>query len=384
MQRQLLFLTPFQTVHANEFMAGLLSGARSLGWRVRAACTWETVSGAYRPDAIVWSHPLGESSAFRKVLKETPNILLGTVDDELARMRLAFDETAAGNACAEFFIKRGFRALAYASGRLTEDNEPRFAAMRARVLASRDSITLRRVSSEREVLWFSSDSQAAKVVPGPDWMNVWLSRLPKPVAVVCRSDQTALRLLERCQRLGISVPEQVSLLGMGNDKDVSENAEPRISSLDYDFHALGVEAMNLIHRQVDGEQLSEVQLIPVGEIIERESTAVVGVADPLVLRVAQYIQNHLSEQLSVNLLADFCGVSRATLSNRFRLALGRSPGSEIKRQRLALAKTLLAETSLAIKEIGHQCGMPDPYHFSAFFRREAGASPKQWRAHHRN
>ncbi len=63
----------------------------------------------------------------------------------------------------------------------------------------------------------------------------------------------------------------------------------------------------------------------------------------------------------------------------FQAELGRSPGAEILRQRLARARTLLRETSLPLDKIAAQCGFCHAAYLSNLFHRETGLSPRAFR-----
>ncbi len=60
----------------------------------------------------------------------------------------------------------------------------------------------------------------------------WVAALPKPIGLMAVKDSLALEVLEACGDLGIRVPDQIAVVGMGNDKLLCERADPRLSSVD--------------------------------------------------------------------------------------------------------------------------------------------------------
>jgi transcriptional regulator GlxA family with amidase domain len=43
---------------------------------------------------------------------------------------------------------------------------------------------------------------------------------------------------------------------------------------------------------------------------------------------------------------------------------------------------LLRTTTLAVREVAAQVGFEDPFHFSRFFKRQMGVSPREYRTSH--
>ncbi|MBS1369901.1 MAG: helix-turn-helix transcriptional regulator [Lentisphaeria bacterium] len=92
-----------------------------------------------------------------------------------------------------------------------------------------------------------------------------------------------------------------------------------------------------------------------------------------------YIELHLDEPLHSPELAARMGMSRAEFSAEFRRCFGITPKQYLVRSRLALARRLLVESSMQIKEIALRCGYDDPFFFSRQFRRYTGLSPVVFR-----
>ena len=67
------------------------------------------------------------------------------------------------------------------------------------------------------------------------------------------------------------------------------------------------------------------------------------------------------------------------LRHRFRRHFGMPPRAMLLRSRMSLARHLLLETGLSIKEIAAQVGYQRQHEFSRAFRKTAGVSPSDWR-----
>lgn len=83
--------------------------------------------------------------------------------------------------------------------------------------------------------------------------------------------------------------------------------------------------------------------------------------------------------LDVMLLSGELNLPRSTLSKQFLAKMGVPIGRFIRDQRLHLARSLLRNTTLPIKEIARRCGFSDPCTFTRFIKRSTGLPPREFR-----
>jgi AraC-like DNA-binding protein len=99
-------------------------------------------------------------------------------------------------------------------------------------------------------------------------------------------------------------------------------------------------------------------------------------------RMQEYARSHLQHPISVNDLARAGGCSTAGVHRQFQSFETMPPGRWVARLRVQRAAFLLRTTTMAVQEVGGQVGFSDPFHFSRFFKREMGESPRHHRAGH--
>ena len=104
-----------------------------------------------------------------------------------------------------------------------------------------------------------------------------------------------------------------------------------------------------------------------------------GKSDVLADAAIERIRHHYHEDLSLDILAQKLNVSTRSLSRRFHNATGVTPMRYVQKQRLQIAKQLLARTSLPIENIAHQVGFTSTSVFGRGFRDAFGRSPLQYR-----
>ena len=99
-------------------------------------------------------------------------------------------------------------------------------------------------------------------------------------------------------------------------------------------------------------------------------------------RAAAYIQEHYSQEISLDEIAAYCGISPAYLSRIFAKEQGRGIQEYLTALRLQNAKQLLATTDRKIYEIAVQSGYPDAVYFNKVFKKNTGMTPKEYRVLH--
>lgn len=94
----------------------------------------------------------------------------------------------------------------------------------------------------------------------------------------------------------------------------------------------------------------------------------------------EYIDAHLDKNVSTDELAAIIYKSKSQTIRIFKSELGTTPYDYLLEKRFILAKSLLLNTNLLIKEIAYQCGFSDEHYFSDLFKRRCGVTPKEYRA----
>ena len=92
-----------------------------------------------------------------------------------------------------------------------------------------------------------------------------------------------------------------------------------------------------------------------------------------------YIDAHLTEDLTITAIAQNLELSQYYFSRLFKQSLGVSPYQYIIEQRIDRAKTLLKTTSLSIATISTQVGFASQNQFTVQFRKYVGTTPINYR-----
>ncbi|MBP5977187.1 helix-turn-helix transcriptional regulator [Brasilonema sp. CT11] len=104
-----------------------------------------------------------------------------------------------------------------------------------------------------------------------------------------------------------------------------------------------------------------------------------GLSVSKVALVKDYINEHLSEVLSLEVLATVVDLSPSHFMTLFKLSTGLAPHQYVIAQRIEKAKALLTQTRLSISDIASQTGFADQSHLTRLMRRHTGLTPKALR-----
>ena len=283
------------------------------------------------------------------------------------------DDRAIATLAVDHFLSRGFRNLAYCGDPAFAWSDARCRRFTEYVRGCNRSLHVHQ-SIARYDQMFSLDREKKRLA-------AWLKRLPRPAAIMACYDYKAQQILDVCRELEISVPEEIAVLGVDNDRLLCEFASPPLSSVIPDTKRTGYEAAELLERMMLGESVSVEPLVtkPLG-IKTRESTDVLAIDDPDVATALRYIRQHANHNIRVSDVLNQVALSRRVLESRFQKTLGRSPHQEIQRQRTNRIKELLTESDLSISEISSLAGFEHPEYMAAAFKRETGVSPSRYRS----
>ncbi|MBR1609291.1 MAG: helix-turn-helix transcriptional regulator, partial [Kiritimatiellae bacterium] len=101
--------------------------------------------------------------------------------------------------------------------------------------------------------------------------------------------------------------------------------------------------------------------------------------DPLVRAALDRFLASLSSRIDMEETARALGVNRNTLDRRFAAEFGRTASAELHRQRLMLARRLLADSRNKVAYVASVTGFSSPSHLGTAFREDTGLSPGEWR-----
>ena len=101
--------------------------------------------------------------------------------------------------------------------------------------------------------------------------------------------------------------------------------------------------------------------------------------DRMIVSITKYLQNHLQEDVSLNVLAQEFHLNAQYISQLFKSEIGVGFLNYLTNIRIEHAKKLLLSTDDAISDISDQCGYNDYRVFTKVFKKKEGITPSQFR-----
>ncbi len=303
-------------------------------------------------------------SPYRELFRGLPNIV--TDDAEIGKM------------AAEYLLHRGFKQFAYCGFGDTyywsRERGKSFAAEVARAGFETHHYQYEQPKSRSPHSW---EKEQAILVG-------WLKCLPKPVAVMACNDDRSQDVLEACKAAGLNVPEQVAILGLGDDDLVCDLASPPLSSIALSAEKAGYEAAATLDKLMDGEHApSRTIVVPPSYVATRQSTDILTIEDPYVAEALRLIHRRAArEAIQVADVLQAVPLSRRSLYERFARVLDRPVHEEIKRVRVEHLTRMLVSTDLSISQIASALGCSDMKNLARYFKQAKGMSPLRYRKLH--
>ncbi|MCG3148767.1 MAG: HTH-type transcriptional activator Btr [Verrucomicrobiae bacterium] len=92
-------------------------------------------------------------------------------------------------------------------------------------------------------------------------------------------------------------------------------------------------------------------------------------------QLLRYIEDHLTDRLTIPSLAAQAGLSVSRFKMRFKQDTGIPPGEYIQRAKIAAAKRRLARGHTTVTEVAHALGFASSQHFATVYKRFTGTTP---------
>lgn len=372
-----------------ERISGIARFARSHGWHLTIVDRLARFPRGWRGDgALVTLRGNAKTNRFVRGLVRDgiPVVDLTFNHPEIKLPRVSGDHEAFGRLAREHFASLNFRHFAWFSTGWSHVHELRYNGF-ATPPHTGDRPLRNGVCPLRWVL---------EEILNPSEIDNWrlflkvigkrIEKAEKPLALLTYDDADAAKVLSAALEAGLRVPEDVAIMGIGNDAVICENQAVPLSSVDHDLERNGYEGAALLAKLMSARRAPRAphpapctKLIPPRGIVVRKSTDTLATDDPTVSAALREIARRLPTVFGVAEIADALKVPRTRLDRLFAEKFSRSVGKEIVRQRIERAKKLLAATDKPMKEIAALCGYCNAGYFTNAFRSETGLTPKAWR-----
>ncbi|HEX3787776.1 MAG TPA: LacI family DNA-binding transcriptional regulator [Pseudonocardiaceae bacterium] len=212
-------------------------------------------------DGLILHDQVLTAAEIQQVALRTPVVILaGTAIERGVNVRS--DNATGMRALAQHLVvDHGYRTVAYLAGHAdSPDNLARAEAF------------------ERAV-----DEVGAACWTGPVWQGNYMaaggaaairavfdSGHPLPRAIACANDQTAIGVMRALAERGVRVPAEVAVAGF-DDIPVARHLHPPLTTIRQPIHQLGATAFDVLYSLVNGEPMTEPEIVLPTTLVVRES-----------------------------------------------------------------------------------------------------------------
>jgi LacI family transcriptional regulator len=355
---------------------GIEKYAQEHGWHLYADLAREKVIpwGWEGNGVLAW---LGAGDDLAEFVQSTRK---PTVDFSLRRPQLKFprvleDHAHAAQLVADHFLSRGFGNFIFYSDADNWSYEERGKGfVNALKVAGHECTWLR---------WHQSPDFATgreEWKRKRKWLMAEMKRAPKPLAVFAANDQQATDVLECCETIGVTIPDQVAIVGAENYLLAPDAMHIPVSSVDTNLETLGYRGAELLDQLMGGAPPPREPIrVPARGVVVRRSSDILAIKHKGVAKSLRHIWEHSHEPICVKDLVAVAAMSRRGMHKAFLEHIGRTPGQELQRVRIERAKKFLADSSHKIETLAKMCGYQSINSFCIAFKRTTGMSAKRYR-----
>jgi LacI family transcriptional regulator len=340
------------------------------GWMLDA--TMAVASERYdmpQADAIIAVYTITNST--RDWLRKhehipTVHVWMSEADTQQGWSGTAEDGLLCGQQVAEYFLQRGFLNYAFYQRLKGQRSDLRW-------FGFKKTLEKRGISAIRF-------APGRKIIDSTTWLSKKLSKLPKPLALFVQDDLRGAESVYACNAEGLNIPDDVSIIGVGNDELMTHSCGTPLSSVDVQMTKLAIVACEMLQRRISHKVWKqEVIRIPPSGVIPRYSSDSRSVDSVFVARMIQHIRTNLHKQLEANDVAKALRCSRRWLDYECMRTLKHTCSGEIIVQRILRAKQLLADTDFPVASIAAQVGLQQMPRFYRNFKVLVRQTPAEYR-----
>ena len=287
------------------------------------------------------------------------------------------DHEAIGRLASEHFLSKRHTAFAFVGFRNVSFSMKRKRAFTETLERQGHTVeTLEMPLIRDQRAFFNMD---ARPISGERTLQAWLGKLPRPVAVFAANDLLAVTVSRLAKEAGVSVPEEMAILGVDDDRLLCACAETPISSIDPNAFGIGfsaARALAAVLKKPPSRKPHPIHHVAPRGIVERASTERHAIKPQWLADALGYIDSALDKPLSTADLVARTGRSHVTLSKMFAEKLGTSPVRYITGVKMNAAKKMLAAGNRLVKEVADRTGYASVARFSTVYKAFWGHSPR--------
>lgn len=216
-----------------------------------------------RPEGIVLTG-INHSKNTRQMLRgsgvpvvETWNLTRRPID-----LNVGFSNQDAAHAVTQHLIDQGRKHIGLISGSLASND-------RAQARKEGCLTAISEAGLNADLIYELPFPSATSSIPSA--IETLIAQEPRLDALYCSGDAFAVAALFECQRLGLKVPADIAIAGLG-DIEMASQVYPALTTAKVPGYDMGKMAADLILKRIDGEPINRKSIDLGFEVIRRETS----------------------------------------------------------------------------------------------------------------
>lgn len=266
----------FNEMHS-EWSVEIVRGVEQVAASERAAVVLSELDGAHRPrrewfEDLLARQPLGvifvladldAEQCEQLTTRNIPFVVVDTVGElPPAVPTVGSANWGGGLAATRHLVKLGHRRIAVISGPTT------VLCSRARVDGYRSALDEAGIAADPELVRYGDFHVTGGYTHGLELLR----RADRPTAVFAGTDLQAIGVMRAARELGLSVPDDLSLVGY-DDLPVAEWIDPPLTTVRQPLRDMATTAAGMVFALARGERPPSTRIDLATELIVRQSTA---------------------------------------------------------------------------------------------------------------
>ncbi|WP_036790765.1 LacI family DNA-binding transcriptional regulator [Pleomorphomonas koreensis] len=248
-----------------DILDGVISTLRStsyeplIGFRPSAEATEKHAVDTmldHKIDGFLMIAPRLDEAYLHAVATSVPTVMIGRHDRDCGYDTVNNDDRAGARLAVEHFIAAGHRDIAYFGLDVASVGVTNSTALR--LDGYRDTMAAHGLSGHIQV---HEGTHFRGERHDEDVARRMLTGARRPTAIFCWTDQVAITVMAEAARLGIRVPEDLSVIGYDNSR-LAALPQLSLTSVDQSGHLLGSEAMKLLIERIEGRRIDRHVILP--------------------------------------------------------------------------------------------------------------------------
>lgn len=217
----------------------------------------------HQVDGIIYARMFNQQVSVPGELSGVPTIVLDATSGDPALSSVVPDEFGAGESAAELLVAAGHREIAMVNN---EDDIP----------ASHGRLAGFRAGLERHGILLAADRFVAahpSTAGGREAALRLLAGNDRPTALFCFNDQMAMGAYQAAGHLGLTVPADVSIVGVDNLELIADGLWPGLSTMALPHYEMGRWAVLKLLDELENPDAQRVHEKIACPVVERSSVA---------------------------------------------------------------------------------------------------------------